>query len=86
MPHKRGDATEGAAQNRSDAVGGVTPSHKRAFGSQQNQLVSRERAADEHAFADLQNWRILTKVRMEAWQATTPLRALLALTNAEIGR
>ncbi|BFV61244.1 IS5/IS1182 family transposase [Kitasatospora sp. CMC57] len=51
-----------------------------------NRLVSRERAANEHGFADLKNWRILTKVRMNARHATTLLRALLVLTNAEVQR
>ncbi|WP_406357028.1 transposase [Streptomyces sp. NBC_01635] len=51
-----------------------------------NRLVSRERAANEHGFADLKNWRILTKVRMNARHATTLLRALLVLTNAEVHR
>lgn len=51
-----------------------------------NRLVSRERAANEHGFADLKNWRILTKVRMNARHATALLRALLVLTNAEISR
>ncbi|WP_455356665.1 transposase family protein [Streptomyces sp. SYSU K217416] len=51
-----------------------------------NKLISRERAANEHGFANLKNWRILTKVRMNARHATTLLRALLVLTNAEIQR
>ncbi|MFC9951407.1 transposase family protein [Streptomyces prasinus] len=51
-----------------------------------NRLVSRERAANEHGFAGLKNWRILTKVRMNARHATTLLRALLVLTNAEVHR
>ncbi|MER5915185.1 transposase family protein [Streptomyces sp. NPDC001982] len=51
-----------------------------------NRLVSRERAANEHGFADLKNWRILTKVRMNARQATKLLRALLVLTNGEVHR
>ncbi|MFE5586085.1 transposase family protein [Kitasatospora sp. NPDC056531] len=51
-----------------------------------NRLVSRERAANEHGFADLKNWRILTKVRMNARHATALLRALLVLTNAEVSR
>nr|WP_260848739.1 transposase family protein [Streptomyces sp. SLBN-118] len=51
-----------------------------------NRLVSRERAANEHGFADLKNWRILTKVRMNAKHATALLRALLVLTNAEVSR
>ncbi|MFD8708334.1 hypothetical protein ACFV1W_38125 [Kitasatospora sp. NPDC059648] len=49
-------------------------------------LVSRERAANEHGFADLKAWRILTKVRMNARHATKLLRALLVLTNAEASR
>ncbi|MFH8388019.1 transposase family protein [Kitasatospora sp. NPDC018058] len=53
---------------------------------QANRLVSRERAANEHGFADLKNWRILTKVRMNAKHGTALLRALLVLTNAEISR
>lgn len=51
-----------------------------------NRLVSRDRAANEHGFADLKNWRMLTKVRMNARHATTLLRALLVLTNAEVRR
>ncbi|MCP2313995.1 transposase family protein [Kitasatospora paracochleata] len=51
-----------------------------------NKLISRERAANEHGFADLKNWRILTKVRMNATHATTLLRSLLVLTRAEITR
>lgn len=51
-----------------------------------NRLVSRERAANEHGFADLKNWRVLTKVRMNPRQATALLRALLVLTNLEVTR
>ncbi|MFJ7495827.1 transposase family protein [Streptomyces sp. NPDC097727] len=51
-----------------------------------NKLVSRERAANEHGFADLKNWRILTKVRMNARHATMLLRALLVLTSVEVQR
>ncbi|MEV6213013.1 transposase family protein [Kitasatospora sp. NPDC051914] len=57
------------------------PAQKKA-----NRLVSRERAANEHGFADLKNWRCLTKLRMNAKNATTLLRALLVLTNAEVSR
>ncbi|MEV0391462.1 transposase family protein [Nonomuraea sp. NPDC050643] len=53
---------------------------------QANQLVSSERAPVEHAFADLKNWRILTKLRMDAAHATMLLRALLVLTHSEITR
>ena len=51
-----------------------------------NRLVSRERAANEHGFADLKAWRVLTKVRMNARHATTLLRALFVLTDAEVTR
>lgn len=51
-----------------------------------NKLVSRERAAVEHGFANLKNWRILTKLRMNARNATKLLRALLVLANTEVQR
>ncbi|WP_253267515.1 transposase family protein [Streptomyces sp. NL15-2K] len=51
-----------------------------------NRLLSRERAAVEHGFANLKTWRILTKVRMNTRHATTLLRALLVLANTEIQR
>jgi hypothetical protein len=51
-----------------------------------NRLLSSEHATCEHGFADLKNWRILTKVRMNARHATQLLRALLVLTNAEVTR
>ncbi|UUU37425.1 hypothetical protein JIX56_00630 [Streptomyces sp. CA-210063] len=43
-------------------------------------------AGGGHRVADLKNWQILTKVRMNARHATMLLRALLVLTNAEIQR
>ncbi|MFJ4953897.1 transposase family protein [Streptomyces sp. NPDC088760] len=51
-----------------------------------NRLVSRERAAVEHGFANPKTWRILTKVRMNVHHATTLLRALLVLANREVQR
>ncbi|MCX4428971.1 transposase family protein [Streptomyces mirabilis] len=51
-----------------------------------NRLLSRERAAVEHGFANLKSWRILTKVRMNTRHATTLLRALLVLANTEVQR
>ncbi|MGP4009123.1 transposase family protein [Streptomyces sp. 4N124] len=51
-----------------------------------NKLIAVERAACEHAFAHLKNWRILTRLRLDARHATTLLRALLVLTNLEIAR
>ncbi|MFJ2033370.1 transposase family protein [Streptosporangium sp. NPDC087985] len=53
---------------------------------QVNQLISAERAPVEHGFAALKNWRILTKLRMHAANATTLLRALMVLVNTEITR
>ncbi|UQA91136.1 transposase family protein [Streptomyces halobius] len=51
-----------------------------------NRLVSRERAAVEHGFANLKSWRIISKLRMNVRQATTLLRALLVLANTEVQR
>lgn len=51
-----------------------------------NRLVSRERAANEHGFANLKAWSVLTKVRMSAAYATTLLRALLVLTGLQTTR
>jgi hypothetical protein len=59
----------------------LTAAQKRA-----NQVLSAERAVAEHGFADLKNWRILTKLRLNARHATQLLRALLVLTNAEVSR
>jgi hypothetical protein len=53
---------------------------------QANQLIARERAPVEHGFADLKNWRILTRLRISTRHATRLLRALLVLTNLEITR
>jgi hypothetical protein len=52
-----------------------------------NSLLAAERAGNEHAHAHLKNWRILTRLRRD-WRdnATTLLRALLVLTQAEINR
>lgn len=60
---------------------GLTAAQKQA-----NALLSRERARAEHGFADLKNWRILTKIRLDARHATRLLRALLVLTTTEITR
>ncbi|MGW4757272.1 transposase family protein [Streptomyces chartreusis] len=51
-----------------------------------NRLVSRERAANEHGFANLKTWRVLAKVRMNTRHATILLRALLVLANSEVQR
>jgi hypothetical protein len=59
----------------------ITPAQKQA-----NTLLGRERAPVEHGFADLKNWRILSKVRMNARHATQLLRALLVLTRTQITR
>ncbi|MCX4844613.1 transposase family protein [Streptomyces sp. NBC_00893] len=65
----------------------ATRNHKlTAAEKEANRLVSRERAANEHGFANLKSWRILTKLRTDTRQATTLLRALLVLTNSEVQR
>ncbi|GAA2657916.1 hypothetical protein GCM10009864_25630 [Streptomyces lunalinharesii] len=64
-----------------------TKSHKlTAAKKEANRLLSRERAAVEHGFANLKNWRFLTKVRMNTRHATTLLRALLLLANTGVQR
>ncbi|MFI1200392.1 hypothetical protein ACH4VR_13220 [Streptomyces sp. NPDC020883] len=40
----------------------------------------------EHGFAHLKTWHILTKLRTSPARATNLLRALLVLTNLELGR
>ncbi|MDX6332592.1 MAG: hypothetical protein QOI83_4975 [Streptomycetaceae bacterium] len=57
-----------------------------AAGKEANRLVSRERAANEHGFADLKAWRVLAKVRMDAKHGTALLRALLVLTRLQVTR
>ncbi|WP_405914279.1 hypothetical protein OG760_36605 [Streptomyces sp. NBC_00963] len=44
-------------------------------------LASRARSANEHGFANLKAWQILTKLCMNARHATTLLRALLVLAT-----
>lgn len=51
-----------------------------------NRLVSRERAAVEHGFANLKTWGILTRVRKNVHHATMLLRAQLVLANCEVQR
>jgi hypothetical protein len=65
-----------AARNRP-----LTPAEKHT-----NRLLARERAANEHGFSDLKNWRILTRLRSNPHRATTLLRALLVLTQTQISR
>lgn len=48
-----------------------------------NQIINAERAANEHPFGYLKNWRILTRLRMHHRNATTLLRALMILTQTE---
>lgn len=47
------------------------------------QIINAERAANEHPFSYLKNWRILTRLRMHHRTATTLLRALMILTQIE---
>ncbi|MFI2207526.1 IS3 family transposase [Streptomyces sp. NPDC020192] len=51
-----------------------------------NKLAARERAANGHGFADLKNWCVLTRLRLNARHATALLRSLLVLTRAEVSR
>ncbi|MDQ7906584.1 transposase family protein [Phytohabitans sp. ZYX-F-186] len=53
--------------------------------TQINAMIARDRAVNEHPFAYLKNWRILTKLRIkpDPARATTLLRALLVLTQIE---
>lgn len=44
----------------------------------------RNRRGGEHGFADLENWPILTRLRINPADATRLLRALLVLTNLEV--
>jgi hypothetical protein len=50
---------------------------------QANQLIAATRAPNEHGFAGLKAWRILSELRMSPARATQLLRALLVLTNLE---
>jgi hypothetical protein len=54
----------------------TTPAQRHA-----NQALSAARAPVEHAFSDLKNWRILTRLRIDPARATALLRALLVLTR-----
>ncbi|MFD5537729.1 transposase family protein [Streptomyces sp. NPDC127079] len=51
-----------------------------------NYVIAIGRAPVEHGFAHLKNWRTLTKLRTDPARATHLLRALLVLTNREVGR
>lgn len=69
-------------------ITGRRPHHRRLLTRtevQINKMIALDRAANEHPFAYLKNWRILTKLRLkpDPARATTLLRALLVLTNAE---
>lgn len=69
-------------------ITGRRPHHRRLLTRAQTQInamIARDRAANEHPFAYLKNWRILTKLRIKPGpaRATTLLRALLVLTQIE---
>lgn len=51
-----------------------------------NQLITRERATNEHGIADLKNWRILHRLRGNTSCSTALLRALAVLTQTRISR
>jgi len=59
----------------------TTPAQRQA-----NQALSAARAPVEHAFSDLKNWRILTRLRTDPAKATALLRALLVLTRQHTTR
>jgi hypothetical protein len=59
----------------------LTPAQRQA-----NQVLSAARAPVEHGFADLKQWRILTRLRLSPARATTVLRALLVLTRQHTTR
>jgi hypothetical protein len=48
-----------------------------------NRVLTAGRAPVEQGFANLKNWRILTKLRTDLARAIHLLRALLVLTNLE---
>jgi len=69
-------------------ITGRRPHHRRLLTRAQTQInamIARDRAANEHPFAYLKNWRILAKLRLkpDPARATTLLRALLVLTQIE---
>lgn len=69
-------------------ITGRRPHHRRPLTRTQTQInamIARDRAVNEHPFASLKNWRILTKLRLkpDPARATTLLRALLILTQTE---
>jgi hypothetical protein len=53
---------------------------------QTNQLIAATRAPNEHGFAALKTWRILTRLRLNPARTTVLLRALLVLTRLESTR
>ena len=59
----------------------LTPAQRHA-----NQALSAARAPVEHGFADLKQWRILTRLRLSPARATIVLRALLVLTRQHTTR
>jgi len=59
----------------------TTPAQRHA-----SQALSAARAPVEHAFSDLKNWRVLTRLRIDPARATALLRALLVLTRQQTTR
>jgi hypothetical protein len=56
-----------------------------AFGACSRRAGRRD-ALVEHGFAHLKNWRALAKVRTDPKWATSLVRALLVLTDQDVGR
>lgn len=74
--------------NQPTIITGRRPHHRRRLTvteTQINAMIARDRAVNEHPFAYLKNWRILTKLRLkpDPARATTLLRALTVLTQIE---
>jgi transposase-like protein len=67
---------------RRPARGNPLTRHQKAA----NDLITSQRATNEHAFADLKNWRILNRLRGNHHHATTLLRALTVLTQGHVTR
>ncbi|WP_346535815.1 transposase family protein [Micromonospora sp. DPT] len=51
-----------------------------------NDLISSQRATNEHGFSNLKNWRILDRLRGNHHRATTLIRALTVLTQTHTTR
>ncbi|WP_346533373.1 transposase family protein [Micromonospora sp. DPT] len=67
---------------RRPARGNPLTRHQQAV----NDIITSERATNEHGFSDLKNWRVLNRLRGNHRHATTLLRALTVLTQTHVTR